>query len=162
MSNPTLNLNSSFASLVVAEDTLIEEVPALLGTATFNVKGTKVTAAQAVTTFTAHKAAIAALAKAKAALHEATLAQQALRDEVQAIVTAIVAYVVATYGIDSSYLATLGLAPTVRRKPTPATLAVATQKSKATRQARGTKGKRQKAAIHGTVPPTGNTPADKH
>ena len=161
MSNPLFNLNSSTVSIVAAENTVITQLPVLLSNVTFNVNGVKFTTAQAVAKLQAHQAAIETQAQAKAALHAATVAQQALREEVQALVTAIVAFVVAGYGTNSPYLATLGFAKGSRQKPTSATAALAAEKSKATRQARGTKGKRQKASIHGTVPPTGNAPADK-
>jgi hypothetical protein len=161
MSNPLLNSRSNYASIVAAEDTLIDELPGLLSNVTFNIKGTKMTTAQVVAQLQAHQAAIATQAKAKAALHEATLAQQLLREAVQATAAAVAAYVVAVYGANSPYLATLGFAPAARQKPTLATRALAAEKSKATRQARGTKGKRQKASIHGTVSASGNAPADK-
>jgi hypothetical protein len=147
MPNPLLNLHSNAAAVITAEDTLIRELPALLATATFNVNGTVLTMAQAVAKLTAHQAAFAACAKARAALHEAVLAQKALRLEVQATTAAIAAYVVAIHGANSPYLATLGFAPASRQEPSSATRALAVEKSKATRQARGTKGRRQRLAI---------------
>jgi hypothetical protein len=156
MPNPLLNLHSNAAAVIAAEDTLLAELPGLPAGAAFNVNGTVLTLAQALAKLTAHKAAFAACAKAKAALHEAVLAQQALRAVVQATAAAVRAYVVAIHGANSPHLATLGFAPVVRQEPSAATRALAAEKSRATRQARGTKGKRQRAAIHGTVPAAGS------
>ena len=155
MPNPLLNLHSNATAVIAAEDTLLDELPALLPDATFHVNGTVLTLAQAVAKLAAHKAAYAACAKARAALHEAVLAQQALRTDVQGVAAAVEAYVVAFHGADSPHLATLGFAPTARREPSAETRALAIEKSKATRQARGTKGKRQREAIRasGTSPP---------
>jgi hypothetical protein len=84
---------------------------------------------------------------------------------------AFVAFVRATFGNQPDVLADFGLAP--HKEPAPKTVetkATAVEKTLATRAARGTKGKKQKAAIHGTLPvtepavaatpaPTGTAPA---
>jgi hypothetical protein len=61
-------------------------------------------------------------------------------------------YLRGLYGTTSTALVDYGLNPRAPRKPTPTTKVGAAQKSAATRKARNTLGKRQKAAIHGTVP----------
>jgi hypothetical protein len=68
-------------------------------------------------------------------------------------------WVVATFTESPDTLATFGLKAPKARKTTVETKAQAVVKSKATREARGTKGSRQKKAIHGTVTPaTSGTP----
>ena len=67
--------------------------------------------------------------------------------------------IIAALGKKSPKRALYGLTPfTPRRKLTAAQLVVRANKSKATRVARGTKGSRQKAAIHGEVPTETTTP----
>ena len=67
---------------------------------------------------------------------------------------ALRAMVAMEHGIDSEIYTDLGFKPPSRRKPDPATLAVAAVKSRATRAARHTMGSRQRKAIKGTVDTT--------
>ncbi len=62
------------------------------------------------------------------------------------------AYALAQYGNQPSTLGTFGLQAPTRRTPDADTKAAAVAKREATRKARGTAGKRQKAAITGQAP----------
>ena len=162
MSNPILNSRASFASLVQAEQTFAEELPDVLGTLTVMVKGVEMNKDQIVALVNSHLASINALVKSKPQQHNLVLSQSGLREHVRAATQAVKALVEGKYGTTSSQLSSLGLADAPRKAPSSETRALATEKSRATRQARGTKGKRQKASIHGTVsaaPPV--APADK-
>ncbi|HEY8042343.1 MAG TPA: hypothetical protein VIF15_21215 [Polyangiaceae bacterium] len=57
----------------------------------------------------------------------------------------------ARFSSDGTTLAEFGLAPRKRAKPTPKTQVAAAAKAKATREARGTKGSKQLAEVHGDV-----------
>jgi hypothetical protein len=152
MSNPILNSRASFASLVQAEQTFIEELPDILGTATVMVEGVEMNKDQIVALVNSHLASINALVKSKPQQHALVLSQSGLREQVRTATQAVKALVEGKYGPASSQLSTLGLADAPRKAPSPETRVLANEKSRATRQARGTKGKRQRAAIHGTVP----------
>jgi hypothetical protein len=90
----------------------------------------------------------AAKAAVKAALEDEKSKGPAMR----AFYTAFVAYVRSAFGNSPDVLADFGLQPKKARKPlTAAQQAAAAAKRKSTRQARGTKGKRQKSTIHGDV-----------
>lgn len=98
--------------------------------------------------------------------HSAVAAERKNTAELKPLCTAIRKYLVGIYGASSQELLKFGFKPTTPRKPSAKTKAQAVDKSKATREARGTKGKRQKESIQGTVastvpsasPPAGSTP----
>ena len=86
---------------------------------------------------------------------EALKNETAKAPALRAIVSAFRAYVVATFGNSPQVLADFGIAP--RKAPLPKTAqekVIAVEKSAATRAARHTMGKRQKAKVKGTVPAT--------
>ncbi len=63
-------------------------------------------------------------------------------------------YLQGAFGVDSPVLLDFGLTPEKPPVTTPETAAAAVAKRAATREARHTMGKKQKATIHGTVAPT--------
>jgi hypothetical protein len=67
------------------------------------------------------------------------------------------AYLVAVYGANAPELQQFGYVQNRKPKRTAQTKADAALNAKATRTARGTKGKKQKAAIHGAPPPNAAT-----
>lgn len=76
------------------------------------------------------------------------------------VVNAFRQFVLATFTESPDTLAAFGLKARKVTAPSAETKAQAAAKRKATREARGTKGSRQKKAIHGTVTPaTSGTPA---
>ncbi len=116
------------------------------------------TATQVVALLKSHLVAINADLQGKAAQARLVAAQLALRTNVKSVAEAVEAYVVGAYGKGAAQLSTLGFTTAKRQVPTTETQALAAEKRRATRAARGTKGKRQKAGIHGTVtvPATSN------
>ncbi len=61
-------------------------------------------------------------------------------------------YLRVTLGAANPQLADYGITPRTPKKPSAPVMAVAVQKSAATREARHTMGKKQKASIHGVLP----------
>jgi hypothetical protein len=89
---------------------------------------------------------------AKAAVSAALEDEKSQGPSMRAFYTAFIAYVRAAYGNSPDVLADFGLPPKKARKPlTAEQKAAAAAKRSSTRAARGTKGKRQKAAIKGDV-----------
>ena len=70
------------------------------------------------------------------------------------IVTGLEAYVALTYGKRSQAMTDFGFAVPKQPKKSVETKAQAAQKGQATRKARGTKGKKQREAIKGSLPET--------
>ena len=90
---------------------------------------------------------------------EATAKYQALNTQVTPVVRSLRRYVIAAFGENSPVLADFGFTPPKKAEMTPEAKVARAEKSAATRKARGTMGKKQKAKIKGTVPATGTTPA---
>ena len=94
----------------------------------------------------------AAVAAAKATVKAKVAAENARLVALNTLVKGFIAFLRVTFGNDPEALADFGLAP--RKAPAPMTAeqkAVAAEKRKATRAARGTKTAKQKKAIHGNV-----------
>jgi hypothetical protein len=90
---------------------------------------------------------------AKATWIDATKTYGSLNTKGTAVVRALRSFVVGMYGEHSPKLADFGFTPSKRATQTAEEKAAAAAKRKATREARGTMGKRQKSKIHGTVTP---------
>jgi hypothetical protein len=104
-----------------------------------------------------------AVANARAEWLDVTAKYKALNTNVTKIVRALRQHVINVYGADSPTLSDFGFTSTKRATLTSEQLALRAQKAAATRKARGTASKKQKAKIKGTVPvvapPTsGNAP----
>jgi hypothetical protein len=97
------------------------------------------------------KAATAAKANLNAA---ATAADDEIRTT-RALVKAVKQALRALFSSDIATLATFGLAPNKVPAPKPATLVDAAAKAKATRQARGTKGPKQRLTVKASASPQG-------
>ena len=100
-----------------------------------------------------------AVITARATWLHAGEAYNALNTNVTQVVRALRQYVINTFGPDSPVLADFGFTPPKKAEMTPEAKVARAEKSAATRKARGTMGKKQKAKIKGTVPATGTTPA---
>jgi mono/diheme cytochrome c family protein len=87
------------------------------------------------------------------AFHEAVAAERASNAEAKAFRSQVQGYAIACHGKDSPVVAQYGFPAAGPRKTTAATKAVAALKVKATRAARGTLGKKQRAKIKGVVDP---------
>jgi hypothetical protein len=98
-----------------------------------------------------------AVVDAEATRSAAVKADRDERAQTTKVVNAFRRYVLATFTESPDTLATFGLKARKVGKATVEVKAEAVTKSKATREARGTKGSRQKQAIHGTVTPPAPT-----
>jgi hypothetical protein len=146
------NRNTTRQSQLVIDQTLATQLPLLMATATVLVNKTRMTIGQIAPILLAHATAIGATNKARQTAKTAKAAETALYAQVKVIIAAVQIAAAALFGADSDEYAALGFSPRKAAKTSVATRYVATEKNKATRQARGTKGKNQKKTIHGTVP----------
>jgi hypothetical protein len=150
--NPLFVSNSSTATLTKAETTLVTELPAVLGKTSIPVGGKSMTPQQVVAIFQQHLDAMAALTKQRAQTTAAVQTERAARATAKAAVPYIRNYVAAAFGENSQQYASLGFA---LRKPAQKSVeskAQAHVKMLATRKARQTMGRLQKAKIHGVAP----------
>jgi hypothetical protein len=85
---------------------------------------------------------------------DASATYEALNTKVTQVVRDLRQYVISVYGKDSPVLADFGFTSSKRTPLTSEQLVVRAQKAAATRKARGTMGKKQKAKIKGTVDTT--------
>jgi hypothetical protein len=96
--------------------------------------------------------AMLALTAAQSNARDAVSALRTLEASVGPLFRAYKRFLLATYGTSAQQLAAFGLQPPKARTPiSTETRATATAKARATRAARGTKGKKQKLAIKGDV-----------
>jgi hypothetical protein len=149
MPNPILDTNSSRPTVAGAETFIIDRMPALLPGATMSVSGVATTSEQVVSTFAAHRAAMTATDAAKKAYHDAVAAERELYAKARAAAAALQLYIAAVCGANSPTAAALGFEPKPRAEPSAAVKRDAVEKRAATRQARHTMGKRQRAAVKG-------------
>jgi hypothetical protein len=129
------------------------------GVGTINVKGTPYKPAALVAIYQKcidTRTQLAAIRAQEPAALEARDAADATRKSVDA---SVLAWAVETYGPNSPQAKTFGYVAPNPAKPTAQTRAAAVAKSKATREARGTAGKKQKKKITGT--PSSPPPAAK-
>jgi hypothetical protein len=98
---------------------------------------------------------------AKAAFRQAVLAEQSVSAKANALYRALRSRVLNDFKNNASALGDFGMLPVQRQIPTVATKAEALKQSEATRKARGTAGKRQKAKIKGAPPAPVTPPAPK-
>jgi hypothetical protein len=105
---------------------------------------------------------------AQAKVKDVFLALRDAKAQVSPVLRAYRRYLVAKYGNATETLADFGLKPPKARAPrTSEQKAASAAKARATREARGTTSKKQKAQIHGVVPapaqpaPVPSTPAPK-
>jgi hypothetical protein len=151
MSNNSLGKSVS-ASLVV-EQKLVTELPTVLPDQSYVVGAVTMTRAEVVAQLDQHLGAEQQLASLKAQLREALTNIKGMRAQANKTVQTIKVTSGAVLGTTNPQFETLGFTPPKLRKTTTAAeKALAAARNVATREARGTKGPRQKAAIHGTVP----------
>jgi hypothetical protein len=135
-------------------------------TASLTFGGASHTPAEIQTALANRTAATTATAAATTTFHNAVAEEKQVRSGTQKLVADFRAFAMSTFGDDLEALADFGLKPRKKAVRSPETQVVAAQKSLATRKARGTKGKKQKAAIKGTIevpvtPPAGTTAPSK-
>jgi hypothetical protein len=91
------------------------------------------------------------VANARAQWVDASATYETLNTKVTQVVRDLRQYVISVHGQDSPVLADLGFTPPKRTALTPEELVARARKAAATRKARGTMGKKQKAKVKGTV-----------
>jgi hypothetical protein len=99
-----------------------------------------------------------AVAGAKAHWHDGSATYKSLNKHVSQVVRALRQYVINSFGESSPVLADFGFTPPKKATLTPEQKVARALKAAATRKARGTMGKKQKAPIKGTV----TVPATSH
>ena len=126
------------------------------GTKSMNVGGSSLTIVQVVAQLTTALALITAVTQTKAAYAAAVAAKKAGLAAARVLYENVVANLKQMFGLtNQTQLAAFGInAPKARAKPTSETKAIAHAKALATRQARGTKGSKQKLAVTTTTQPT--------
>ena len=131
---------------------LTTALPTYCATMTFMVDGTTYTTPQVVQLGQGLLAAASAVVQAKAAYAEAVAHERKLQVTDGAILTVVRQNLAGAFASSPTTLAALGV--TLRKKPTPLTplaLAARSAKAAATRKARGTTSKKQKATVTGSV-----------
>jgi len=137
---------------VAQYEDLISGIQQHLTTGTITVASRTFTGPQAVTFLQGLLMPATETRTAKAAYHEAVLASRTVEVRNGALARAMRAEIGIMYSNSPTVLASFGLAP--RKTPKPLSVearAAANAKAKATREARGTRGKVAKAAITGNV-----------
>ncbi len=131
---------------------LVSGIPKYCPNAIFTVAGQTFTAPEAVTFIESVLNAVSAIATAKTAWADAKLAAEKTLSQNGAAVKAIRENIALMFSNNTTTLAVFEIAPKKVRQPlSVAARAEATAKAKATRLARGTTSKKQKAALSGDV-----------
>ncbi len=126
--------------------------------------GEKISSKEILRAFEAVAEADAAVATARGSLTAALLDEQKTLEENQAIVSAVRTYARVMFAAKPDILSDFGIAPTRRHVRDTEERAQTLAKVRATRKARGTLGKKERAKIHGepvdpATPPTPIAPA---
>ncbi len=127
---------------------------------TIALGGTPTTPTDAIATLQGSIDAIDAAGAAEQAFHGAVTAQNAAVAKGNSLITDLKTLVHNQLGSSEGVLGDFGFSSPKRQAPDEATKAAAVVKRAATREARHTMGKRQKAGIKGTVPATTTPPAN--
>jgi hypothetical protein len=147
-------LAKTLSAALAAEQKMASGLPTLMPDLSVFVGGTTMTCAQVVAQTEQHINAEEHILSLKAQLKEAQTNIKPVRVQQRATAKAVKAAAAVAFGDTSAKFQDLGFTPAKPRKTTVAAKAEGIEKSHATREARGTKGSRQKAAIHGTVAAT--------
>jgi hypothetical protein len=103
--------------------------------------------------------AVNTVVNAKAHWHDASATYDALNTHVTEVVRGLRQYVISAFGASNPVLADFGFTPPKKQALTPEQKVARALKAAATRKARGTMGKKQKAGIKGAVPAPATSPA---
>ncbi|MGH7269450.1 MAG: hypothetical protein ACREJ3_03385, partial [Polyangiaceae bacterium] len=115
------------------------------------IMGKAYTMAEAIQLIQSRIDAVNAAGSAKANWHNAAATYKALSAQATEVVRGLRLYALNAFGRDSPVLADFGFAPPKKATLTPEQEVAKASKARATRKARGTMGKRQKAKIKGEV-----------
>jgi hypothetical protein len=118
----------------------------------YKLNGETLTKAELLAKFQSRVDAAEATKTARAALRTAVAEEKAVEKEVKPLRAGLKSFIQSREGRGSPILQTFGFPEGKTPKTRPAVKADAALKAKATRAARGTKGRKQKASIHGAPP----------
>jgi hypothetical protein len=124
----------------------------LTGVTTLTLNNVDYTPAQLIALFQAAVLKEKATTVADKAYHDAVGAERESEQKIAPLRQALKGAVASRFGASSSTMSDFGFKPRKVRAPKAATVAKAVEQRNATREARGTKGKRQKEKIVGTLP----------
>jgi hypothetical protein len=137
---------------IASDTTLIAGIQKHVPSITFVVLSQPETAAQVMAVIQGRIDKAEAVTTARTALHAAVLASAAEDAQTEPFMQAVRQSILAMYGNSPTVLADFGLVPKQARTPlSPAAKVIAAAKRAATRKARGTIGKKEKAKIVGTL-----------
>jgi hypothetical protein len=157
MSNPILCLKSSRMELVVAEESVLVDLPQALPAFTVNVNGTMMTQPQVLAQVRGHLDLMAEVEAARKHLEALIAAEKAAHAELKVTMECVRHVAIAILGANSEPVALLGFATKPRTPPSIETLTAAVAKRLATRKLRNTMGKRQRAALRASAIPAPQT-----
>ena len=146
--------NSTRKSRLARDQHLITGYQAHLASASTLVDGVLMTGADVIALLQGRVSKVTTVVTSRAAYQAAVKAAAASESSTAATVSALIESVYVAYGNAPDILSDFGLAPHRKGVLTPAQRIAATEKAKATRAARHTMGKKQKAAITGQTPAT--------
>jgi hypothetical protein len=150
--NPIMIPNANKPSLVTAETTIVGHLASVLGKISLPINGETMTTAQLVALYQSHLDAISKIDSLRAQLTAAIKAEVEVRATAKGATICLRNYVAALYGDASTQYSSLGFAARKEPQKTAESKALAVKKLLATRAARHTMGKVQKAKITGNVP----------
>ena len=141
------------STLTVAElQALATEIPNYFPNFKFLIAGQTCTTAQVMTTVEAMLSAANAVVTARKSVSDARVAEQTAKTQYGPFITELRQFIAIAFSSAPSTLAEFLITPKKARTPlTASQRAAAEAKARATRTARGTRGKKQKAAITGNV-----------
>jgi hypothetical protein len=143
----------NLTATLLSEQKLVTELPALMPDLKVVVDGAPLTCTQVVTETSQHLDQEEQLRSLKAQVKAAQAQIKPVRARMRAMGQQVKAAATAAFGSGSPQFQLLGFTPPKTRKTTTAAeKALGAARSLATRVLRGTRGSRQKAALHGVVP----------
>jgi hypothetical protein len=151
MSNPILCLKSSHGVLIATEMNMLTDLPIALPGVSVNVNGTTMTQPQVLAQIQGHLDLLRQVEATRRHLQQLVAAEKAAHVQLKVTMTSVRHLAIGLLGPDSGQVAMLGFAVKPRTPPSSETAAAAVVKRIATRKARKTMGKRQRAAIHAPV-----------
>ena len=138
--------------LTTMEETVIAALAKYAAKATFAIGSAPLSSKELQTQLQAHVDASNAAYESRVTHSRLVAAARARREQTAPLLAAVRAYAAVTFGEQSAEFTAFGFKPRKVAQRTAESKAGAVEKLRATRVARHTMGKRQRAAIHGTVP----------
>ncbi len=153
-----MNPNLNRSDLINLETSVIAALAKVTPNESFPIEGKLVASKDLQTQVQAHLDTMNSVNGARAQFSELVDADKSQRVEMAPVLAGIRNHVAGLLGENSAAFASFGFKPRKAAERTAESKAEAVEKVRATRVARHTMGKRQKASIHGVVPPTPAAP----